>query len=806
MRDFLARLFDAADFLPRRLWGRWSTELVWLHIVADALIWLAYVAIPVVLVYFARRRPDIPFRRMLWLFGAFIVLCGATHLMEVAAFYWPAYRFLGVVKSATAVVSWVTVVAMVPVVPRALAMRSPDDLEREIAERTRAERELELKARQLDDKNQQLIQAQGVRDAFLARVSHELRTPLTLILGPLESLLTGDAATLGAEQAHSLGIVHNNAVRLLQLVTGLLDLAKVEAGKLPVNREPIDIVALTRSVVADFQPAAKRAALELSLHSEVASPVIAMDRHLYERILFNLLSNAVKFTPHGGRVKVLLACRDGRLRLTVQDTGIGIAANKIEQLFQRFHQLDASSTRRFEGVGLGLALVKEFADLLDGEVTATSVPGEGSTFALVCPAPPCDTAARAAAHGSRFRSVELAGRAAGAAIAAPASDRPRILIAEDSEDLASYVASLLVPLAQTRVAADGNAALRQVADWAPDLVLADVMMPGLDGFDLCRAIKHDPSTADIPVVLLTALTQRDALVKGWEAGADEYLFKPFHPNELVTRIKSMLSVALARKRAADVMRHARDELENKVAERTRQLQDLNRALQAEISERQLAEQRVTASLHEKETLLKEIHHRVKNNLQVISSLLNLQARCSNHQAGMDVLRESQHRIESMALIHERLYQTSDLARVAFRPYIEELVHHLLASYTVERNGITARVRVADVSLDVDRAIPCGLLVNELVSNALKHAFPASAGGEVCVELDLGAADQLVLAVRDNGIGLPDSVDPQRASTLGMQLVQVLARQLGGTPEWRRGAGTEFVITMPVSTLAEEACP
>src|SRR5262249_6922362 len=260
-------------------------------------------------------------------------------------------------------------------------------------------------------------------------------------------------------------------------------------------------------------------------HFEADPPAAAvrLDRYLYERVAFNLLSNAVKFTPPGGTVAVAVRVGGGRLRLEVRDTGVGIAADDLPHLFQKFRQLEGPSARRFEGSGLGLALVKEFAELLDGTVRVASTPGQGSTFTVECAAPAAD-AAPAPAEEARPapRLVQHYGtRPAEAAPAGgdAADDRPTVVLAEDNVEMASYIAGLLHEPCRPVVVRDGDATLDLVRRQPPDLVVADVVMPGRDGLSLCRALKADPATARIPVVLLTALTQRDALLKGWEAGA-----------------------------------------------------------------------------------------------------------------------------------------------------------------------------------------------------------------------------------------------------------------------------------------------
>ena len=415
-----------------------------------------------------------------------------------------------------------------------------------------------------------LAKLDRMKSDFIATASHELRTPLTLAMAPLESLLAGDHGDMTADQTALLRVMHNNSVRQLQLVTGLLDFSRLEAGRVEVSREPVEVSRLTRSIVDDFRPLARGKGVALETRAELADPVVLLDRYLYERIVFNLVSNAVKFTPRGGSVRVSLECRDGALSLAVRDDGIGISLADQATLFTKFRQLDSSSTRRFEGTGLGLALVREFCALLGGGVTVESAPGRGSEFVAVISAP---TAAAAGAPPVRASSV-LAPRwdpeAEAAAMAAPTSPAAGsaggILIVEDNPELRAYLARLLEGLAPVRAARDGEEALRLAAQEPPEVVVADVMMPKLDGLGLCRALKADPLTSAAPVVLVTALTDRESLTRGWKAGADEYLFKPFHPKEVVTRVGSLLEAARARRAASAAMAAKNRDLEAAVTE------------------------------------------------------------------------------------------------------------------------------------------------------------------------------------------------------------------------------------------------
>ncbi|HEX9925796.1 MAG TPA: histidine kinase dimerization/phosphoacceptor domain -containing protein, partial [Anaerolineae bacterium] len=248
------------------------------------------------------------------------------------------------------------------------------------------------------------------------------------------------------------------------------------------------------------------------------------------------------------------------------------------------------------------------------------------------------------------------------------------------------------------------------------------------------------------------------------------------------------------KESQNQIRSYTHELELKVEERTGELKAINNQLQHDITERKKAEAQIEASLKEKEVLLQEIHHRVKNNLQVISSLLNLQSEYVEDQKALEVFQESQHRVRSMALIHEKLYRSENLAQIDFADYVRELSTYLFRSQTAKVQDITLTVQPENIFLDIDRAVPCGLMLNELVSNALKHAFPNGRPGEIRIELSIDNHRQLTLKVIDNGIGFLAEWDYQNTKSLGLQLVNTLVDQLDGKIELDRDNGMEFTIT------------
>ncbi len=264
--------------------------------------------------------------------------------------------------------------------------------------------------------------------------------------------------------------------------------------------------------------------------------------------------------------------------------------------------------------------------------------------------------------------------------------------------------------------------------------------------------------------------------------------------EELTRINECLQVEIQeRTQIEQNLQTTKDDLEAQVTERTLTLQYANARLELELSERKRAEAGIRASLQEKEVLLKEVHHRVKNNLQVISSLLYLQSDKIKDQQALEIFRDSQNRVRSMALIHEKLYQAKDLAKIDLSSYLHSLIGYLFRSYGTNASGIRLQVHAENIFLGIDMAMPCGLIINELVSNALKHAFPAGRNGEISIELSRHNQHGYTLCVRDNGVGIKADMDLDNAPTLGLQLVNTLVQQMDGTVELERNGGTAFNI-------------
>jgi two-component sensor histidine kinase len=251
------------------------------------------------------------------------------------------------------------------------------------------------------------------------------------------------------------------------------------------------------------------------------------------------------------------------------------------------------------------------------------------------------------------------------------------------------------------------------------------------------------------------------------------------------------------KRARDALLDARVELETRVSERTRELKNSNEALIEEIMERKHAERMLISSLQEKEVLLREVYHRVKNNLQIISSLLSLQSEYIQDEKAIEAFKESRNRIRSMSLIHEKIYRSEDLAKIDFVDYARNLISALLAAYNIHKNAIEIRLNAQGVFLGIDKAIPCGLIINELISNSLKHAFNQSSKGVIRIDLTQQGANRLVLIISDDGCGLPEGMDLGRSKSFGLKLVSTLVEQLKGTIDLTREGGTQFKITFDI---------
>jgi signal transduction histidine kinase/DNA-binding response OmpR family regulator len=441
-----------------------------------------------------------------------------------------------------------------------------------------------------------LAELDRAKTAFFSNVSHEFRTPLTLMLGPVEDALAEMDQQLPSTHRERLEIVRRNGLRLQKLVNTLLEFSRIEAGRVRAFYEPTDLAAFTADLASNFRSACEKAGLELTVDCPPLAEPVFVDRPMWEKVVLNLLSNAFKFT-FAGEIAISLRQAGQAVEVRVRDTGTGIPPDEMLPLFERFHRVENARGRTHEGSGIGLALVQELVKLHGGSITAESEVGRGTTFLISIPL--------GSAHLPREQigsSRTLVSTATGASsfveealrwfpdvqdqhasselpayqedlsllIATPQQaegDRPRVLVADDNADMRRYVVRLLAGPYTVEAVPDGAAALAAVRRQVPNLILSDVMMPRLDGFGLLRELRADPHTASVPVILLSARAGEESQVEGMQAGADDYLVKPFSARELLARVSAHLQMARRRREANESLR----ESEERAEQRERQL-------------------------------------------------------------------------------------------------------------------------------------------------------------------------------------------------------------------------------------------
>lgn len=450
-------------------------------------------------------------------------------------------------------------------------------------QKERAEKAIQIIERQ----TKTLIEADQAKSRFFSNISHEFRTPLTLTIGPLENALSGAYGPMNDELRKQQEMMLRNSRRLLRLINQLLDISKLEAGKMELQARAGNIAKFVREITSLFSSLAETKRISLQTICEPEEIELYFDRDKMEKILYNLLSNAIKFTPEGGKILVKVAAEsDGDfIRITVKDSGVGIPKDQVDLVFDRFRQVGRATTGQ-EGTGIGLSLVKDLVQLHQGNVSVQSEPGFGSEFILRFPAGkkhlgedevlqdplaevPPDTSFRA--------ELELAVLSAdsqppdsqnqqSADNGSNGSGQGTILIVDDNAEVRQYIKRIMGSVYRLVEAKDGADGLAKAMQLKPDLILSDVMMPGMDGYELCRRLKAEGSTSKIPVILLTAKASEDMKVEGLETGADDYMAKPFNARELTARVKNLVQMR----------------------EQQRQLAELNQRLEARVAD-QMAE-------------------------------------------------------------------------------------------------------------------------------------------------------------------------------------------------------------------------
>jgi signal transduction histidine kinase/ActR/RegA family two-component response regulator len=550
---FFTRLFDPTGFPARWQCGAgWSETpwLGWLHIWSDLGVWGAYVAIPLVLGYFLLRRRDLPFRTIFLLFGAFILACGTTHLMEAIIFYWPVYRLAGMIKLFTAVVSWATVFSLFGVVPNVLAMRSPEELEREIGARKSVEGKLQIAnaelERRVDERTaalaeqgeqlrvtvaalqqseQALKEADRRKDEFLATLAHELRNPLAPIRNSLEVMKRAGNDPEIIEKSR--GTMDRQLTQMVRLVDDLIDVSRISRNRLALRRERVELATIVNNAVEACRPQIDAARHTLTIDLPTQPLVLHADAARLVQVIGNLLTNAAKYTEPGGRIS-LAARREGeQVAISVRDNGCGIPPELLPRAFEMFSQLDATLDRAQGGLGIGLTLVQRLVEMHEGTVTALSEgQGRGTEFIIRLPVLPAEVPAK--------RQVE--------SNASSQSSRRKILVVDDNRDSATTLAMLLkITGNDLQTAHDGQEAVTKAEQFRPEVILLDLGMPIMDGYEACRAIRLQPWGQRMKIVALTGWGQESDRRQSREAGFDAHLVKPVEHALLVKTLDDLVA-------------------------------------------------------------------------------------------------------------------------------------------------------------------------------------------------------------------------------------------------------------------------
>ncbi|BAZ65800.1 MAG: response regulator [Pelatocladus maniniholoensis HA4357-MV3] len=536
MLAFFNHSFYTSGFIPHGHCYLWKTGLVWLHIISDGTIAIAYYSIPFSLLYFIFKRKDVPFNGVFLLFGAFIIACGTGHLMDIWTLWHPDYWIAGSLKAVTAIISIYTAFALVYLIPQALALPSPAQLEAinrtlssEIIERKRIEQEL----RQAEEIAKNSSQA---KSEFLANMSHELRTPLNGILGYTQILQRTEPLT--EKGSKGVGIIYQCASHLLTLINDILDLSKIEARKLELN--PIDfyLPAFIDSVIEISRIRAEQKVIGFHIQLDPDLPTgIRADEKRLRQVLINLLGNAIKFTHQGSvtfKVEVISQEEEQRtnykIRFEVKDTGVGINSEQIEKIFLPFEQA-GNQKRQTEGTGLGLAISQKIVGLMGSQIQVQSEFGKGSTFWFEVQL----TEARDWAKVARINDQRT--------IIGYEGQRRTILIVDDRWENRSVIVNLLEPVGFTVVeASHGQEGWKQAIAHKPDLMITDLVMPTMDGFEFIKRLRQSSTFQEIPVIASSASVFAADQYNSIDAGADAFLPKPVEADALLEMLRQYLQL------------------------------------------------------------------------------------------------------------------------------------------------------------------------------------------------------------------------------------------------------------------------
>lgn len=644
-------------------------------------------------------------------------------------------------------------------------------------------REREIKLAELDQ----------IKTTFFSNVSHEFRTPLTLLLGPLEDALEkekGANINFGRGEFES---VYRNALRLLKLVNSLLDFTRMEVGRVEASFEPVDLAGYTKELASQFHPVMQKGDLKLKIKTDVIPEPIYVDLEMWEKIVLNLLSNAFKFTFKGS-VKVCLKNFPNEVEFSVQDSGIGISKTELPKIFNRFHRVEGAKSRTFEGSGIGLALITDMVNAHSGNINVESTEGKGTLFRVTIPKgylhlPPgqVKTKSNVQSYSKKYRGfIEEAARwvpeFSNNNIPNNAT-KPVILVVDDNSDMRDYLLRMLVQNYSVLLAGNGREALRIIQNRIPDLIISDIMMPEMNGFELLKELRRQETTSRLPIILLSARAGNEATIEGLQAGADDYLVKPFSGKELLARVNTQLTMVRLRSDLESERRAllARDEflsiasheLNTPLTPLKLQVQSLNRIIdRGNLST--LAPERL-------KIMISVFERQVDKISKLIRDLL-------------DVTRISQ---GSMDLIKQKT-PLNELIRQVLEDHREVI----LQSKCIVTESLNGNIILALDSTRIEQVL------TNLLTNALKYA----PGKPIKISTTIND-DKAILTVEDKGPGILkvnlskifDRYERINASTnlgglgLGLYISKQIVEAHNGEIQVKsvKGKGTRFIVELPL---------
>ena len=695
--------------------------------------------------------------------------------------------------------------------------------------------ELDQNRQQLEENNRKLKELDQIKSRFFANISHELRTPLTLLLAPLEAMLHQRGRVTDPDTSALLTTMHSNGMRLLKLINDLLDLVRLESGRMEVKREPLELTAFIKGLASAARQVADDKRIKLDTFVDPELGAVLADRDKLEKILLNLLFNALKFTPAGGRVDLRAEKQGEELVLLVKDTGMGISAKNLPYVFDRFWQADGSAQRKYQGVGIGLALVKELTEIQDGKVSVESEEGKGTTFtvrfpcAKVEPKPetrPAETIEEPAQPekdavpvtgtvtseewlANLYRRAELfpaltpVQEAVRPVETTGARDRPTVLIADDEPDMLRFLKSQLGQHYNVLEAVDGQQAIEKAAQFIPEIILLDMMMPEKDGLQACREIRERTSTQNIPIILLTARADEETKLASLSAGANDFLSKPFSTTELHVRVKNLIESSQLQRKLAR---------QNQLLESTiEQLKD---------TEVQLVQAEKLASLGR---MSAGIIHEINNPLNFATTGLFTLRKQGKHLAPeqqvefVEILSDVEDGVNRVKNIVSDLrsfthFNTDALESVKVADVVATALRFMSNEWK-DRVKIHEQIP-EDLAIDANKNKMTQVLVN-LLQNALDALNQKAFENETPAVWIEGRAEpgQTIVSIRDNGPGIDPAIvdkifdpffttkDVGEGMGLGLSISYRIVEQCGGRISVRTEPGkfAEFLLVFPAKT-------